>query len=169
MKKQLLVIALSLVTLASFGQSKKIGGHLGYGSEVESLAIGVNAEFFVTEKISVAPSFTFFFPKKEDVPFGSITATFWELNADGHYYFTEADSDLSFYGLAGLNLLGVKVKTKIDGGGSDSEGDTELGLNLGAGVNFTAGNLKPFAELKYETVGDGQVVITAGLRFPLGN
>lgn len=165
--KKLLTIAFVLTSMASFAQTR-VGGYLGYGSEVESLALGVNAEFFVAEKISIAPSFTFFFPKKDEFFGVTVKTSFWELNADGHYYFTDSDADVAFYGLAGLNLLGVK-QTVESGGTSDSASDTEFGLNLGAGANFTMGNLMPFAEVKFETVGDGQLVLLAGLRFALGN
>lgn len=169
---KLLTIALVLISLATVAQTR-VGAHLGYGTEVESLAIGVNAEFFVAEKISIAPSFTFFFPKKEDYDILGVTGTFktsfWEINADGHYYFTDTDATTAFYGLAGLNLLGYKLTTEVDGAGSVSDSDTEFGINLDAGANFTMGNLMPFAEVKFETAGDGQLVLLAGLRFALGN
>lgn len=160
-RKILVVIALFVCSFAWSQDQKKIGGFLAYGTEVESLGIGINAEFPITDsKFSIAPNFIFYIPKED---FG-ITTTIWELNANANYYFSSTES-ASFYGIGGLNYTQVKVKGETFFG-DFSASDNSIGLNLGAGVNFNLGkSFVPFAELKY-TIGDfDQLVLAGGLKF----
>ncbi len=160
-RKMLVVIALVVPSLAWAQDEKKIGGLLAYGTEIESVGIGINAEFPIADsKFSIAPNFIFYIPKEE---FG-ITSTVWELNANANYYFSSSEA-ASFYGIGGLNYTQVKVKGETFFGDFSSS-DSSIGLNLGAGANFNLGkSFTPFAELKY-TIGDfDQLVLGAGLKF----
>ncbi|MEQ9006694.1 MAG: hypothetical protein RLP12_02345, partial [Ekhidna sp.] len=108
MKKLILsIILFTVISLASQAQSK-VGVGLAYGSEIESAGIGVNGEFAATDVINIAPSFIYYF-KKNNV-------TWWELNGNINYIFSE--SNATVYGIAGLNITGVKVDAP--GFGSDS-------------------------------------------------
>jgi outer membrane immunogenic protein len=153
MKKQLFLIAVvGFLFAAGSASAQKIGVFLGYGTEVEELGIGVNGEFNINSKVSIAPSFIFWFP--ED-PY-----SWWEFNANVNYYFTTAGS-ADFYGLAGINLFSYDV----EGG----DGQSEVGLNLGAGANFNIGkNWEPFTELKF-VIGDvDQLGLFFGAKFKVG-
>ena len=164
MKKALLSLAfLAGVTSVSYAQIEtKIGAHIAYGSEIENAGAGVNAEFGLTDKLSVAPSFTYFFPKS----FGYLDQKMWEANANAHFYFMNAEA-VGLYGLGGLNYANVTVDTDFFGESvSDSEG--EIGFNIGAGSNFNlGGSITPFAELKYVISEYDQLVVAAGVRFNL--
>ena len=154
MKKLILsIILFTVISLASQAQSK-VGVGLAYGSEIESAGIGVNGEFAATDVINIAPSFIYYF-KKNNV-------TWWELNGNINYIFSE--SSATVYGIAGLNITGVKV----DAPGFGSASDSELGLNLGIGANFDAGgSVTPFAEAKYVLGNADQLSLFGGVRFPL--
>ena len=153
MKKLGVVLAFMVCMMAAVDSSaQKIGVMLGYGTEVEELGIGVNGEFNINDKVSISPSFIYWFPKDP--------LSWWEFNANANYYFTTAGS-ADFYGLAGINLFGFNV----EGG----DGESEVGLNLGAGVNFNIGkNWEPFTELKF-VIGDAdQLGLFFGAKFKLG-
>lgn len=140
----------------------KIGAHIAYGSEIENIGAGVNAEFGLSNKLSVAPSFTFFFPKD----YGYLEQKMWEANANVHYYFLNTGV-VNLYGLGGLNYANVEVET-VWWGSSFSESQAKFGFNAGAGTNFNfGGKIVPFAELKYVISDFDQVVVAAGVRFAL--
>lgn len=163
--KMILVVALFVCSCAWAQDEKKIGGFLAYGTEIESLGIGINAEFPIASvsQLSIAPSFIFYFPKSDSF----VKTTLWELNANANYYFSKTEKT-GFYGIGGLNYTSVKVKTDLSslGFGEISGSDSSIGLNLGAGANFIVGkSFVPFAELKY-TIGDfDQLVLSGGLKF----
>lgn len=146
----------------------KIGGYLAYGTEIENIGIGVNAEFPIADKLTIAPGFTYFLPKDE---YG-VKVNWFEVNGNINYYFLDTSS-ISVYGLGGLNYSSVKVSydnsTAFGAfGSSASVSDGRFGLNLGGGANFEIGsNILPFAELKYVIIDGGQLVIAAGVKFNL--
>ena len=94
-----------IFSLNSFGQTKLFSG-VAYGSEIEALGITAGAEFFVSEKISIAPDFTYYFTNKESQVLGGseieVKTKLWELNGNVHYYFVD-NSSIGFYGLSQNN------------------------------------------------------------------
>lgn len=154
MKKSGLILAFIVCMMAAVDSSaQKIGAMLGYGTEVEALGLGVNGEFNINSKVSISPSFIYWFVDNANV---------WEFNANVNYYFTTAGS-ADFYGLAGINLFGAKAE------GAD-DGNSEVGLNLGAGCNFNIGkNWEPFTEVKF-VIGDAdQLGLFFGAKFRLNS
>lgn len=149
-------------------ENLSIGGLLAYGTEIENLGIGVNAEFGITENLRISPSFIYYLPTDH----GIIKTNWFELNANANYYFVQ-DDKFDFFGLGGLNYSSVNVKYNGPdiGGLSKSIGgsDGRFGLNLGAGANLhlSNDNITPFAELKYVIIDGGQLVIAAGVRFKI--
>jgi|SRR5690606_9055048 outer membrane protein X len=155
MKKVLFTALLATVVSLGASAQTRIGGMLGFGSEIETLGIGALGEFMIKDNMGISPQLFFFFPK-DDV-------SWFEVNANFNYYFMQDQVDL--YGLAGLNIATVKV----DRGPLEDYSDTEIGINLGLGLNFhlSNDNIKPFAELKY-VIGDAdQLAIFAGVKFLL--
>jgi len=155
MKKILFTTVVLLVAIAStsFAQSR-FGAGLVYGTEVEAIGLGVHGEFFLSDKVALAPGFNYFFA---DDPL-----TWWEINANANYYFTSSGS-ASVYGLAGLNLatIGVDLPAPFEDSSS-----TELGLNLGVGANFDINSsVMPYTQLRF-VVGDAdQVALGFGVKF----
>ena len=145
----------------------RIGAMLAYGTEIENIGIGANAEFGIMDKLSISPSFIYYLPKEE----GPIKVTWFEFNANANYYFIQ-DEKLDVYGLGGLNYTNVNVKFDTNAfggfGGNASGSDGRIGLNLGGGANLNSGgNISPFAELKYVIIDGGQLVIAAGVKFKI--
>lgn len=142
----------------------RIGALLAYGTEVENLGIGANAEFPIMDKLTISPSFIYYLPKDQV----GVKVNWFEINGNANYYFLEQDN-LSVYGLGGLNYSSVKVK--YDGPYGDlidyGAADGRFGLNIGGGANFILGNHMPFAELKYVIIDGGQLVLAAGVKFGL--
>ena len=173
----ILVFLLVLLTSNfSFAQVKVYPG-LVYGSEIEKPGFVLGSEFFLSEKVSISPDFIYYLPQKESQVVSTskieVKAQLWELNGNVHYYFVN-NSSISFYGLGGLNYSHAAVKykqTDTDTGQVESEfdvSDGEVGLNLGAGVNFAVrSSLTPFLELKYVAASTDQLVIGGGLKFDL--
>ena len=164
-----IIVAVSFVAFSLFSanaqEDTRMGGFIGYGSEIKTVGFGLNAEFPLIENLTIAPSFTYYLPKDEDI----VKTTIFEINGNANYYFMNDDS-IGFYGLAGINYTSVKVEVEDFGfgigGASASEG--KIGLNLGAGANFNIGkNWMPFAELKYVLSDYDQLVLMAGVKFNL--
>ncbi|WP_425392504.1 outer membrane beta-barrel protein [Ekhidna sp.] len=141
---------------AGLAVGTKAGAEAGTGGEVDSkLGLGVNvgAEYLITDMISVAPSYTFFFANSVDGVDYSLSA----LNIDARYYF----GDSGIYGLAGFSSINAKAES-----GGLSVSDSEGGLNIGAGVMYPlSDNLFANGQVKYQSPGDGQLVINAGVAF----
>ena len=131
-----------MVIGTSLKAQNRIGVGLGWGSEIESGAIGVNSEFFFNNKIAAAPSFMFYFQD------------FWTLNLNANFVFTGTNAVL-LYGIGGLNF-------------ANASGNTSLGVNAGIGSNFDlGGSIRPFAEIKYVLGEADQLVLLGGIKFPL--
>jgi hypothetical protein len=75
-----------------------------------------------------------------------------------------ADSPVMPFAFGGLNI----ARYSIDVPGAGSFSDTQVGINLGGGVNFSAGSLNPFAGAKIELEGGESFVIFGGIGFPIG-
>ena len=155
--RRLLTIAVLFVMIATASAQKgdmKIGPLVAYGSEIKNPGIGVKFHYGINDKIRLAPDFIYYF-KKNDV-------SWWELNVNGHYMFSES-GDMGFYALAGLNMLGSKVEIM-----GISTSDTEMGINLGAGVQKPlTSKILGVAEAKYTLSSSDQLVISVGLLFNL--
>lgn len=163
-------ILLTTAIILGFGYisqaQTKAGIHFGYGTEIEKAAIGANAEFGITDKISIAPDFTYYFT--ENISY--VKTSFWELNANGHYYFLDQDA-FKVFGLAGLNYTQAKVTVDIPfggifGSGSTSSSDGEIGLNLGGGATYDlTDKIQAFSTLKYTLGSTDQVAVFIGARY----
>ncbi|SMD37870.1 Outer membrane protein beta-barrel domain-containing protein [Reichenbachiella faecimaris] len=132
-----------------------LGTKAGFDEDGEKLGFGLapSFEYMITDAISGAVSYDWYF--KSSV--GGVDINISYLNIDGRYYFMTGDTQV--YGLAGLGFGMSKVSA---GGGSVS--DSEAGLNIGAGAVFPMSDaLGINAQAKYQTAGDGQLAITAGV------
>lgn len=143
----------------------RLGAMVAYGTEIENIGFGVNAEFPIMENLTISPGFIYYLPKDE----AGISVNWWELNGNANYYFVQ-NENMGFYGLGGLNYTHVKIDFDAgDWGGTSLESsDGRVGLNLGAGINFNIGSsITPFAEAKYVIIDGSQLVIGAGVKFNL--
>lgn len=155
------IMALSLGYSVNAQENTRIGALLAYGTEIESIGIGVNAEFPVLENLTISPSVIYYLPKEES----GFKMNWIEVNANANYYFVTQDN-LGVYAIGGLNYSHVKLEYDTSFAFADVS-DGRFGLNLGAGANFELGGITPFAELKYVIIDGGQLVIGGGVKFNL--
>lgn len=155
-----ILVSFGFVFSAQAQESTRIGAFLAYGTEIENIGIGANAEFPIIENLTISPSFIYYFPKEE---YG-IKMNWFEVNANANYYFVTQDN-MEVYALGGLNYSSIKVSYEDSGFGNYSSSDGRFGLNLGGGINFNMGRVTPFAELKYVIIDGGQLVAAAGVKF----
>lgn len=151
--KNSILVAL-LLTFAFQAQAQDKGtirasGSLLYGQEVEEAGFNLGGEYFITDKISAAPSFTFFFVEGQ----GDLT----QLNLDGRYYFFK--KAIQIYALAGYASLRASADIGF-GRVSVSNG----GVNIGAGAVIPVGDrLGVNLQIKHSTPGSGQMAFQGGV------
>ncbi|MEX2350109.1 MAG: outer membrane beta-barrel protein [Flavobacteriaceae bacterium] len=158
-----MMFILGLFCTVQAQENTRIGAFLAYGTEIENVGIGANAEFPIIENLTIAPSLIYFLPNEE---YG-VKVNWLEVNGNANYYFI-SDESMGVYALGGLNYSSVKVSYDGDSffGDDYSASDGRFGLNLGGGINLNIGSsIVPFAELKYVLIDDGQLVASAGVKF----
>ena len=142
----------------------RVGGFLGYGTNSESLGIGIRGDYAVTHNMLIAPDFLYFFG---DNDFG-IETGWWDINLNGNYLIELNNPDLIPYVLAGLNVASISVDCNhILESVCNHRNDTDLGFNVGGGVDYMVGNIIWFSELRLVLGKADQLVIMTGLKFPL--
>ncbi|WP_370089781.1 porin family protein [Ekhidna sp.] len=172
MKKVLLTTMLvAIFGFAATAQEgeMRIGGGLALGTKAgvdesgskAGIGINIGGEYFASDVISIAPSFTYFFPSSVTIFGTEVKTQASSINLDGRYYF--GDSDVQLYGLAGI---GIGLASAKANGQSDS--DSKVGLNLGLGLNYPLGDGMFFnGQAKYNTPFE-QLVLNAGIAFNIG-
>lgn len=141
MKKQLLLFVVCMgFSALSFGQTK-FGAGATYWND---LGVQARASLNLVDNIGIIPSFSYYFADGGTV-----------ISVDGNatYNIAEIGDGMPIYGLAGLNW------TRLSSGGFS---DSDIGLNVGAGVQITP-NI--YAELFYRTVYTGDIGLNVGYYF----
>lgn len=163
--KLITCLALLLFLAKTAEAQTTLGGGIAYGTEIESIGIHADGQYFFKDNLAAAPSIMYYLPK--DIAAG-YNFKWFEFNANANYYFN-VDGGVKPYGLAGLNFAFVTVPSFNFLNGSELSGRTatKVGLNLGVGADFEVGNITPFGEIKYNLGGIDQLAIAAGVRFTL--
>lgn len=159
----LVAAAAILISSASFAQEQgdiRASGALAFGTKAAAdsdgegtggIGINLGAEYVFTDGISIAPSYSFFFEKNN-----LKTST---INIDARYYF--ATDGTQVYGLLGF----ASTKASVSVGGL-TVSSTDSGLNVGAGAIFPLSDAIGIGlQGKYQTAGEGQIVLQGGLTF----
>ena len=166
MKKVLLIAAFSCLIgftqeiRAQESTKNRLGFYFAAASgDIDEVGVGGIGEFRVANRVSISPQILFFLPEDR----GNRNDRFFELNGNVNYYFYNKEI-FEFYGLGGLNY--TRLHREYDDGRDDYH--SELGLNLGGGINFeVARTFVPFSEVRV-TLGDfEQLVISGGFKFNL--
>jgi outer membrane immunogenic protein len=136
------------------------GPILAYYDDLEAIGVGAFIAIPVpqlAEGFAIVPDFTWYFPDGFD---------YFEVNGDLAYFFpVAADAPVMPFAFAGLNI----ARMSVDFGGTiGSQSNTDVGLNLGGGVQFAAGSINPFAGAKFAIQDGTGFVIFGGLGFPIG-
>jgi len=104
-----------------------MSANLSYGSEIESLGVGLRAQYFFQDKLRGVFEYKYFIDRHN--------LSEWELNADAHWVFGVSNS-IFLYPLAGLKYSRWTLdleRSKIPGVDAHKESHDRLGLNLGFG------------------------------------
>lgn len=161
MKKFLIASCMLFISLSSaFAQQGKqaIGGNLSYGTEIESVGLGVKYQYNITDQIRIEPSMDYFF--KND------GLSMFDINANVHYLFPVA-SNVRLYPLAGFTYTNWHLDLGKVGDYNVSGSDGKFGVNLGAGAEFNvAANWVMNLEIKYQLISDlDQGVFNLGVAY----
>ncbi len=126
---------------------------LGTGDSFTNVGLGAKFQWNVIDRLRLEPSFNFFF-KKDFV-------SMWDFNANVHYQFP-VGGKVDLYPLAGLSVLGTKASVL-----GFSASDSEIGLNLGGGVDFDLSErLVLNVEAKYKIGGEwSRFILSAGVGY----
>lgn len=139
---------------AQFERTIGFGTHIGYETETATLGIGGHLHYYHTNNLRFAPSYTYFFKKKDSHA--------WSIDADAHYIFPVSIT-ASLYPIAGLHYSNWNLDPEV----YKEEHRQRLGANLGLGFQHDiAYRVRASFELKYQLVKDySQVYLTAGFGF----
>lgn len=147
-----------MTSLFASAQAKTaaVGLNLNYGTEIESLGLGVKGSYCFTDHIRGEASFNYFFPKDH--------FTMWEINANAHYLFNIGDK-FKVYPLVGLTYVHGHLNGEIKADGSNDT--SKFGVNLGGGAQYDlTDHLMLNFEVKYSLVSDlDQCVISLGAAY----
>jgi opacity protein-like surface antigen len=153
MKKILMVVCAMMFSVASFAQVGKSTASVHFDYMIDSpnnVGIGANYGYEFAQNVRGVAEFNYFFAKD------GVSA--WNGNVNVEYLFHLANSSVTIYPLAGLNVLGW----------SGDASDSKMGLNIGAGVEVPLTSSVTFkAEYNYKTQYDGKSTLSVGLVFPL--
>lgn len=129
-----------------------------------NLGIKVDGIYTINEDVRAGAGFGFYFPHEQN----GVKQTVWKLNFNGNYLFFSEDK-LILYGLAGINITGISFdySNQTGGGLAFSGSNSEIGLNIGGGLEYGLDFAGLFTELKYDISNYDQLAIGAGLRFDI--
>ena len=153
------VVVFSLVAMPAQSQIY-LGPEVAWNDDFD-LGIGAGIEFDLPELyegITFMGDFLYFFPG-DDVDY-------WEINANLSYDLPLEDVPVVPFGLAGLNIGRASQDSEIEGA---SYSDTQIGLNLGAGVKFDLGSFRPRVAARFSIGGWDTFSVYAFLPFRLAN
>ena len=149
---------MSLSASAQAGD-KAVGAQLVFGSETNSIGVGVKGQYYFTDQIRGEGSFDYFLKNKG--------ISMWDINANVHYLFDVADK-FKVYPLAGLGYTNWSYKYEYPGHSVIEGSDGRLAINLGGGAEYElTKDLSVNAELKYQIVSNNysQLVLGVGVAY----
>jgi len=166
MKKLSAFLAISsLVLIPAAAEAQRFGAQVGYGTEVEGVALGVRAEFDLTNVFShnapwsnmmFVPAFDFYFP---DCAAG-LDCSYWELTPALVLPFQVQGSSMRPYFGAGLSFARMRVES-----GGVSGSNSETGLALLGGLRFPLNTMTAFTEARITLHDYDQLTLAFGLLF----
>lgn len=133
-----------------------IGPTLAWHDDFD-LGIGAMAEVGVpalASEASVLADFTFFFPDQDNLDY-------FEINGNLKWEFPGVEGPVAPFALGGLNFARVS-RDDLD------VSNSEIGLNIGGGIEFNAGAFTPMVGGRFEIEGGEGFVLFGTLPFGLG-
>lgn len=132
MKKVILVVAFCLVLIIPAKAQNEAGlfsmsANLSYGTEIESLGVGLRGQYFFLDKLRGSLEYKYFIDRHN--------LSEWEINADAHWVFGVSQK-VYLYPIGGLKFARWTLdygRANIAGVDSYKKSNNRLGLNLGFG------------------------------------
>lgn len=151
-------LVLTMFSTGAFAQLRLgLGG--GFAFDSEAFTLFARGAYDINDRFRANATFNYYFLEDVEVLGDKYGLNAFDLNLDGHYTFAQLET-ISFYGLAGLNVIIA---------GSDlpeADNETDFGLNLGVGGLFgVADKIDILTEFKYTIGGAEQLFFNAGLLF----
>lgn len=160
-----IVFVLGMLTTAIPEQSnaQKVGAGIAYGNKLNMVGGQIGATYRFHRYFRVAGNVSVFLPK--DFENSNNSWNWWSINMDGNFVFVETGRFRS-YVLAGLNYATIQVNYAQTGARSV---DSDLGLNAGAGLEYSLEFGDLYGEVKHVFIGERykQTALDVGVRFYL--
>ncbi|MEX2473338.1 MAG: hypothetical protein WEA34_14205 [Gemmatimonadota bacterium] len=139
----------------------QIGPTLAYHDDFD---VGVGGTLNVQmpalgDRIGFMADVLVFFPDMENL-------NYLEFNGNVTYDFPVTNENVRPFALVGLNVARVSVDAP---GGIDGGDNTEIGLNLGGGIGFDLGALRPTVGARLEISGGEGFVLFLSVPFEVGS
>lgn len=161
MKKLIVLFSMMFFIMTnSFAQKgiQSVGVHLNYGTEIETIGIGMKYQYNLTNHIRFEPSMNYFFEKND--------IDMFDINFNAHYILP-LDSNIRVYPLAGLTFTRWNLDLPDLDGWNNEGKKNKLGVNLGAGAEFDIQDewMINF-EIKYQLINKlDQAIISLGVAY----
>src|SRR5690606_21652174 len=107
--------------------------------DIEEIGVQVGGLYDLRENIRAGLDFTFWLL---DTPAG-VDQSLWELNLNTHYIFKQ-DDNLTLYGIGSVGIHYSSFEV-----GNFSTTDSEIGIGIGAGAEYSLGAISLFAEPRF--------------------
>ena len=140
-----------------------LGPEVAWNDDAD-LGVGAGVEFDLPSLypgLAFHGDFLYYFPGDD--------FDFFEFNFNLTYDLPLEDVAVVPFALAGLNVGRASVDADLDIPGIDSASNTDVGLNLGAGVKFNAGSFQPRIAARFVLGGYESFTVFAFLPFRLAN
>ncbi len=153
MKRLTLVLLIAFVSLGTYAQTFDVsrlraGAGFVYASDINNLGITFNGVYNLNDIWEGSLGITHIFPNNN--------FQYTILDFDAHYIFYKANEELNFYGIGGIGFTFGKWDNYYPNGtryGTTS--NTEVGLNIGAGMNYKLTDFLNLAPEVRLTISDG--------------
>ncbi|MCC5939990.1 MAG: outer membrane beta-barrel protein [Balneolaceae bacterium] len=169
MKKLTYIFAVALIVAGINStvnaQGISIGGGISYGFDIEEIGIQLSGTYGLNEDMRVGADIIYYLIGDESFFGEEISTTALEVNFNYNYIFYN-ENDLIIYGLGTLGIHYFSSSFSFNGF-SESFSDTEIGLGLGAGLEYDLGSVKIYAEPRIFLSGFDQFQFNAGVRVPI--
>ncbi len=154
----------SLQTSAYAQGDISVGGGIAYGLDIEEIGIQIGGTYDLNEEMRLGADIIYWLIGDEAFMDETDSFTYVEVNFNFNYIFYH-ENDLKLYGLGTLGIHYASIS--VDGPGfSESFSDTEVGLGVGAGLEYDLGGVKLYAEPRIFLSGFDQLALAAGVRIP---
>jgi len=163
--KKLLIAIIAVLVFGTIEQTKaqfSVGPGLGYATDIGSLGISANVGYHINDEWAASGAFTYFL-EQDYVKWSA-------LDFNANYTFTELENVGALYGIGGLNITMVKVDIPglSEFWGTSSTTESNVGLNIGAGLNVDLSEKMVLApELTYTVSSGGYLRAGVKLMFNL--